>query len=81
VAASDPPTGRPSPDAQTFDHVVRAGVVVGVIAAVVAGAAIWLLLTDPVTVATAVDTGEISPLAVQLAQVIIDALAALLEYL
>jgi hypothetical protein len=61
--------------------VVRAGVVVGVLAAVVAGAAIWLLLTDPVTVATAVDTGDVSSLAYQLAQVIVDALAALLEYL
>lgn len=81
MAASDRPTGRPSSDEQTFDRVVRAGVVVGVLAAVVAGAAIWLLLTDPVTVATAVDTGDISPLAYQLAQVIVDALAALLDYL
>jgi len=81
VAALDPSGGRPSPDEQTFDRVVRVGVVVGVIAAVVAGAAVWLLLTDPVTVATAVDTGEISPLAFQLAQVIFDALATLLAYL
>lgn len=81
MTAADPSSGRPSPDEQTFDRVVRAGAVVGAVAAVVAGAAVWLLLTDPVTVATAVDTGEISPLAFQLAQVIVDALVALLEYL
>ena len=56
-------------------------VLIGVIAAVVAGATIWLLLTDPVTVANAVDEGEISPLVQQLAQVIYDALARLLDLL
>ncbi|HEY6360258.1 MAG TPA: hypothetical protein VIX63_04100 [Vicinamibacterales bacterium] len=56
-------------------------VLVGVLAAVVAGATIWLLLTDPVTVANAVDEGEISPLVRQLAQVILNALAGLLDYL
>jgi hypothetical protein len=56
-------------------------VLIGVVAAVVAGATIWLLLTDPVTVANAVDEGEISPLVRQLAQVIYNALAGLLELL
>ena len=56
-------------------------VVVGIAAAVVAGATMWLLITDPVTVANAVEDGEISPLVRQLADVIIDALAALLNYL
>ena len=56
-------------------------VLIGVVAAVVAGAAIWLLLTDPVTVANAVDEGEISPLVRQLAQVIFNALAGLLDLL
>jgi hypothetical protein len=78
---SDRSTGPPASDEQTFDRVVRVGVVVGIIAAVIAGATIWLLLTDPVTVATAVDSGEISLLVLQLAQVVYDALAALLAYL
>lgn len=54
---------------------------VAILAAVVAGATIWLLLTDPVTVATAVDEGEISPLVRQLAQVLYNAVAGLLDYL
>jgi hypothetical protein len=56
-------------------------VLIGLVAAVIAGATIWLLLTDPVTVATAVDEGEISPLVRQLAQVIFSALLGLLDYL
>jgi hypothetical protein len=56
-------------------------VLIGVAAAVVAGATIWLLLTDPVTVANAVDEGQISPLVTQLAQIIYDAIAGLLEFL
>jgi hypothetical protein len=56
-------------------------VVIGAVAAIVAGATIWLLLTDPVTVANAVDEGEISPLVRQLAQVIYSALVGLLDYL
>ena len=62
-------------------RVASLAVLVGLIAAVVAGATIWLLLTDPVTVANAVDEGEISPLVRQLAQVIFNALAGLLDYL
>lgn len=56
-------------------------VAVGICAAVIAGATMWLLVTDPVTVANAVEDGEISPLVRQLADVIADALAALLDYL
>ena len=56
-------------------------VLIGVAAAIVAGATIWLLLTDPVTVATAVDTGEISPLVLQLAELIYSAIAQLLAFL
>ena len=46
-----------------------------------AAATIWLFLTSPVTVATAVNEGEISPLVRELAQVILQALAGLLKYL
>jgi len=54
---------------------------VAIVAAIVAGAAIWLVLTDPVTVATSVEGGEISPLVRQLAQVLYNAVAGLLDYL
>ncbi|HEX2445391.1 MAG TPA: hypothetical protein VHJ77_15710 [Vicinamibacterales bacterium] len=55
--------------------------VVGVVAAALAGATIWLLLTDPVTVADAVAEGEVSPLVRELASVIYDAFQGLLKYL
>ena len=62
-------------------HVISVAVLIGLVAAVIAAATIWLLLTDPVTVANAVDQGEISPLVRQLAEVIYNALASLLDYL
>ena len=75
-------TAEFNPDAdERGDHVASVAVLIGVIAAVIAGATIWLVLTDPVTVANAIDDGEISPLVRQLAQVIITALAGLLDYL
>ena len=52
-----------------------------IVSAVIAGATIWLLLTDPVTVADAVETGEVSPLVKELAGVLYDALRGLLKYL
>ena len=64
-----------------FDRVTNVAVLIGVIAAVIAGATIWLLLEDPVTVASAVDDGEISPLVRSLAQVIYNAISGLLNYL
>ena len=54
---------------------------VAILAAVIAGAAIWLLLTDPVAVATSVDEGQITPLIRQLAEVLLSALAGLLDFL
>jgi hypothetical protein len=71
-------------DADTDTPMGRAASVAGlvaILAAVVAGATIWLLLTDPVTVATSVEEGEISPLVRQLAQVLYTAVAGLLDYL
>jgi hypothetical protein len=64
-----------------FDRVTSVAVLIGAIAAVLAGATIWLVLTDPVTVASALDGGEISPLVRRLAEVIFNALAGLLEFL
>jgi hypothetical protein len=55
--------------------------VVGVIAAALAGATIWLLVTDPVTVADAVAEGKVSPLVRELAGVLYDAFQGLLKYL
>jgi hypothetical protein len=52
-----------------------------VVAALVAGATIWLLVTDPVTMAVAIESGEVTPLVRQLAELIYEALAGLLEYL
>jgi hypothetical protein len=54
---------------------------VGVLAIVIAGATIWLVLTDPVTVAESVDSGEVSPLVRTLATTIYEALRGLLKYL
>jgi hypothetical protein len=54
---------------------------VGLLAVVIAGATVWLLLTDPVTVAESVDSGEVSPLVRSLAGSIYDALRQLLKYL
>ena len=62
-------------------RVATVAVLIGAVAAVVAGATIWLLLTDPVTVANAVDSGEISPLVLSLADIIYNALIGLLQYL
>lgn len=55
--------------------------IVGVLALVIAGATVWLLLTDPVTVAESVDAGEVSPLVRSLAGAIYEALRGLLKYL
>ena len=55
--------------------------VVGVIAAALAAATIWLIMTQPVTVADAVAQGEVSPLVKALAGVLYDALQGLMKYL
>jgi hypothetical protein len=79
VAVTDvAPTGDPD---RGLDRVTSVGVLIGVIAAVIAGATIWLLVTDPVTVANAIEDGEISPLARRLAEVLYSAIAGLLAYL
>ncbi len=54
---------------------------VALFAIVIALATIWLFLTDPVTVATALSEGEITPLVRGLADVILQALQGLLRYL
>ena len=46
-----------------------------------AAASVWLFLTNPVTVANAVNEGEITPFIRDLARVIFEALQGLLRYL
>ena len=55
--------------------------VIALIVVVIAMAAVWLFLTNPVTVATAVTGGEISPFVRDLADVLLQALQGLLKYL
>jgi hypothetical protein len=64
-----------------LDRVTSLGVVIGIASAVVAGATIWLVVTDPVTVASAIEGGEVSPLVRRLAEVLYNALAGLIAYL
>jgi hypothetical protein len=54
---------------------------VAIVSIVLAAATIWLVLTEPVTVATAVNEGEVTPLVRELARVLLDALTGLLKYL
>ncbi|HEY2904820.1 MAG TPA: hypothetical protein VGJ29_02910 [Vicinamibacterales bacterium] len=55
--------------------------VIAFVSVVLAAATVWLFLTSPVTVATAVNEGEVSPLVRDLAQVLYNALSGLLKYL
>lgn len=51
------------------------------ISVVLTAATVWLFLTNPVTVANAVNEGEVSPLIRSLAEVLYGALSGLLKYL
>ncbi len=55
--------------------------VIGLLAATIAGAAIWLMVTDPVSVANAVSTGDVTPIMRAIGDVIFDALRGLFRYL
>ena len=48
---------------------------------VLAAATVWLFLTNPVTVANAVNEGDVSPLVRDLAEALFTALRGLLKYL
>lgn len=63
-----------------LSRAITLGVSIGVIAALMAGAIIWLVLTDPVAVAEVLDGGDISPLVMALATALYDALVTLLGY-
>jgi hypothetical protein len=55
--------------------------VIGLLAATIAGAAIWLIVSDPVSVANAVSTGDVRPILQAIGAVIFDALKGLFKYL
>lgn len=55
--------------------------VVALLAATLAGMAIWLMLTDPVTVADSLSSGDVSPLMRSLAGALYNAVKGLLGYL
>ena len=59
---------------------MRVAGVVGVLAATLAASTIWLLLTDPVTVADAVSEQDVTPFVRQLANVIFQVLRQLVRY-
>lgn len=54
---------------------------IAAVAAIFAAALIWLLLSDPVTVADAVETGQIAPLFTAIVSVIYETFLRLLDYL
>jgi hypothetical protein len=54
---------------------------IAIVSIILAGATIWLFLTNPVTVANAVNAGEISPFVRDLAEVLYNALRGILKYL
>jgi hypothetical protein len=54
---------------------------IAAVSIVLAAATIWLFVTNPVTVATAVNEGEVTPFVRNLAEVIYNALRGILKYL
>jgi hypothetical protein len=54
---------------------------VAIVSVVLAVATVWLFLTSPVTVATAVNEGDLTPFVRDLARVLFEALQGLLRYL
>jgi hypothetical protein len=55
--------------------------IIGLVAAAIAGATIWLLVSDPTTVASAVSTGDVSPFMQAIGDVLLSALRGLFKYL
>jgi hypothetical protein len=56
-------------------------VVIVLVSIVLAGATIWLMFTNPVTVATAVNEGDVTPLVRDLVEALFRAIEGLLKYL
>jgi hypothetical protein len=51
------------------------------IGSIIAGSLVWLMLTNPVTIANAVTEQDVSPFITTLRRAILDALMGLLKYL
>ena len=68
-----------------MSNIQRVGIslfaLIAIVSIVLAAATIWLFVTNPVTVATAVNEGEITPLVRNLAEAIYAALSGILKYL
>ena len=56
-------------------------VLIGVVAAVLASATVWLVFTNPVVVADAANSGSLAPLAGEVVRTLLGALRGLLRYL
>jgi len=54
---------------------------IAIVSVVLAVATVWLFLTNPVTVATAVNEGDVTPFVRDLARVLFEAFQGLLKYL
>jgi hypothetical protein len=55
--------------------------IVATVSILLAAATVWLFLTNPMTVANAVNEGDVTPLVRNLAEAIYAALSGLLKYL
>jgi len=68
-----------------MSNIQRVGIslftLIAIVSILLAAATIWLFVTNPVTVATAVNEGEITPLVRNLAEAIYAALSGILKYL
>ncbi len=54
---------------------------IAIVAAILASATLWLVFTDPVTVANSVNQGDVTPLVRELASAMYEAIKGLLKYL
>jgi len=60
---------------------LKATGIIGAACSVLAAALVWLVVTDPVQVATAVNNGDVSSMFGLLTTVVLDALRAVARYL
>ena len=66
---------------RTQDLMLTLASVAGLVTSGAAAMTIWLLLTQPLTVANAVNARDLAPLAQALARALVTALAAIVRYL
>jgi hypothetical protein len=66
---------------RTGELVLTVAGVVGMGSSAAAALTIWLLLTQPLTIAKAVDARDLAPLMQAMASALVDALSAVIRYL